>query len=56
MPLSRTLEEEGMIIPPLHLYRRGELDQALMGRLTAPLGSLVSAQGPAAAWTASTPT
>ena len=30
MPISRSLEEEGIIIPPQHLLRRGELNQELM--------------------------
>jgi len=36
MPLSRTLEEEGLIIPPTRLVIRGELDQAQLGKLPPP--------------------
>lgn len=35
MPLSRTLEEEGLVIPPTRLVRGGELDEAVLGRLMA---------------------
>lgn len=34
MPLATRLEEEGLIIPPQHLVRRGALDTGLMRRLT----------------------
>jgi len=30
MPISRSLEEEGIIIPPQYLHKRGELNQELM--------------------------
>lgn len=30
MPISRTLAEEGIVIPPQHLVRQGELNQSLM--------------------------
>jgi N-methylhydantoinase B len=33
MPISRTLEEEGVIIPPSHLIRGGKLNQAVLARL-----------------------
>lgn len=35
MPLSRTLEEEGMVIPPTLLARAGQLDMELLERLLA---------------------
>jgi N-methylhydantoinase B len=33
MPISRTLEEEGIVIPPQYLLRRGELNQILMSEI-----------------------
>ncbi|MBK1643760.1 5-oxoprolinase [Thiocapsa imhoffii] len=33
MPVSRTLAEEGLIIQPCHLIRRGQLDAALLQRI-----------------------
>jgi len=33
MPISRSLDEEGMIIPPTTLVRGGQVDEALMARL-----------------------
>lgn len=33
MPVSRTLAEEGLIIPPAHLIRQGRLDQSLLARI-----------------------
>lgn len=33
MPISRTLDEEGMIIPPTALVRGGQVDEALLERL-----------------------
>jgi len=35
MPLSRDLQEEGRVIPPGRLLRRGELDRAFLEQLTA---------------------
>ncbi len=34
MPVSRRIDEEGLVIPPSRLMRRGELDQAFFRRLT----------------------
>jgi len=34
MPLSSSLEEEGMIIPPTHIVRQGEIDDAMMQQMT----------------------
>jgi N-methylhydantoinase B len=33
MPVSRTLDEEGLIIPPSRLIRRGDLDHGLLARI-----------------------
>ncbi|RKT44128.1 hydantoinase B/oxoprolinase family protein [Thiocapsa rosea] len=33
MPVSRTLDEEGLIIPPVRLVREGEIDQPLLARI-----------------------
>ncbi|KAA6186007.1 hydantoinase B/oxoprolinase family protein [Thiohalocapsa marina] len=35
MPISRTLDEEGVVIAPRHLLRRGALDEAALARITA---------------------
>jgi N-methylhydantoinase B len=35
MPISRTLDEEGMVIPPTYLLRNGSLVQAVMDHLVA---------------------
>jgi len=34
MPISRSLDEEGIVIPPTHLLRRGELQQDVWQKLT----------------------
>ena len=34
MPVSRTLEEEGLVIPPSYLLRRGRLDEAFLASIT----------------------
>jgi N-methylhydantoinase B len=39
MPLSKSLEEEGVIIPPTHLLRGGELDEALLDRIVGSTGN-----------------
>ncbi len=33
MPVSRSLDEEGLIIPPTHLLRKGVLDKSLVGNI-----------------------
>jgi N-methylhydantoinase B len=33
MPVSRTLDEEGLIIPPGRLVRQGEIDRPLLARI-----------------------
>jgi N-methylhydantoinase B len=38
MPISRSLEEEGVIIPPSRLLCRGELDEALLARILGATG------------------
>jgi N-methylhydantoinase B len=37
MPLSRSLAEEGILIPPVHLYKRGELQTPVWQRLLQAL-------------------
>ncbi len=37
MPLSRTLEEEGLVIPPTRLVRNGEVDESVMAHILANL-------------------
>ncbi|RFA24588.1 5-oxoprolinase [Alkalilimnicola ehrlichii] len=49
MPLSSTLEEEGVVISPVHLYRQGQLDQALMADITGRMRSPRQAAGDFAA-------
>ena len=48
MPISRSLQEEGRIIPPTFLYRRGELQQAALtlmgGQVDAELDTDFAAQ------------
>ncbi len=38
MPISRSLEEEGLVIPPSYLLRSGQPDEALMGRIVEATG------------------
>ncbi len=49
MPISRSLEEEGIIIPPSHLLRDGELDQALLDQIVGSTGNSHELQGDFAA-------
>lgn len=49
MPIARTLGEEGLIIPPTHLVRAGELDQTLMHRLVHNTADPAQVQGDFAA-------
>ena len=49
MPLSRTLEEEGLIIPPTCLLVAGEIDEAQLHKITAATRSGESGQGDLAA-------
>jgi N-methylhydantoinase B len=39
MPISRSLDEEGVVIPPTHLIRRGELQQDVWQRLAKATGA-----------------
>ena len=49
MPLSRSLEEEGVIIPPSYLLRGGQLDQALLDSILAATGNASELHGDFAA-------
>lgn len=39
MPISRSLEEEGIVIPPSHLVRRGELNEGLLAEIVGTTGN-----------------
>lgn len=39
MPISRSLEEEGVVIPPSHLVRSGELDEARLAQILGDTGN-----------------
>ena len=45
MPLSTTLEEEGVVIGPQHLLRAGEIDEAGFGRLIQRMRNPKTARG-----------
>jgi N-methylhydantoinase B len=49
MPVSRSLAEEGMVIPPTHLLRGGVVDADMLGSITRPLRNPVDARGDFAA-------
>jgi len=49
MPISRSLEEEGLVIPPTHLLRAGHVVEAVMQRIVAAIASPVQMQGDLAA-------
>ncbi len=49
MPISSSLEEEGLIIPPSYLVRQGELQHSVMDKLTAATRQPQSMQGDIAA-------
>ena len=49
MPISRTLQEEGMVIAPSYLLRRGALDERLLGSITGATANPAHAQGDFAA-------
>ena len=45
MPLSKSLEEEGLIIPPTHLIKKGKMDDAFMATILGSIRSGKAAQG-----------
>ncbi|WP_373509911.1 hydantoinase B/oxoprolinase family protein [Thiocapsa sp.] len=45
MPVSRTLDEEGLIIPPCRLVRQGEIDQPLLARVLGATGNPDDSRG-----------
>ncbi len=45
MPISSRLDEEGMLIAPSYLLRRGELDQAFFSRITQSTANPTAARG-----------
>lgn len=49
MPISSTLEEEGIIIPPTHLVRGGETDESVLRGIVDSTGNPVEARGDFAA-------
>ncbi len=49
MPISRHLQEEGLIIPPSYLLRRGEVDTALLAQITGATANAEQAGGDVAA-------
>jgi N-methylhydantoinase B len=49
MPLSRSLEEEGIVIPPSYLVRRGEVNEALLEQILGSTGNTHELHGDFAA-------
>ncbi len=49
MPISKSLEEEGIVIPPTQLLRGGELDQALLDEIVGSTGNAHELHGDFAA-------
>ena len=49
MPVSRSLEEEGLVIPPSNLLRRGRLDEDFLASITGATRNPVDARGDFAA-------
>jgi N-methylhydantoinase B len=45
MPVSRTLDEEGLVIPPTHLMRGEEIEQAVLDRMVAATRNPPQARG-----------
>ncbi len=45
MPLSKSLDEEGLIIPPTHLIERGKLNESFMAKILSSIRSGKAAQG-----------
>ncbi len=49
MPISRQLEEEGVVIPPSHLVRAGKLNEALLKQILGSTGNSLELHGDFAA-------
>jgi N-methylhydantoinase B len=49
MPISASLEEEGLILPPTHLYRGGVLQEAVMGQILSAMQNPRDSRGDFAA-------
>ena len=45
MPLSRTLHEEGIVVPPSYLYEQGRLNESLWAKLLSASSHQVLAEG-----------
>ena len=45
MPLSKSLDEEGLVIPPTHLIKQGKMDDAFMANILGSIRSGKAAQG-----------
>lgn len=45
MPLSKSLDEEGLIIPPTHLIQQGKMNDIVMSEILAAIRSGSAAQG-----------
>jgi N-methylhydantoinase B len=45
MPLSKSLDEEGLVIPPTHLIKQGQMDEAFMANILSAIRSGKAAQG-----------
>ena len=45
MPLSKSLDEEGLVIPPTHLIKQGQMDEAFMAEILAAIRSGDAAKG-----------
>jgi len=49
MPLSKSLDEEGLVIPPTKLYKAGQLNQSIIDSINASIRSGDAGQGDLAA-------
>lgn len=45
MPLSKSLDEEGLVIPPRHLIKQGQLDESFMAEILTAIRSGDAGQG-----------